>query len=42
MGDVNLAKLEGHLRALGLQRHRDFAAKLLREHGLPVDSEACE
>ncbi len=45
MGEVDPAKLEEHLRALVPQEHRDFAAKLLRDHGvpeLPEDSKARE
>ncbi len=35
MGEIDPAKLEEHLRALVPQQHRDFAAKLLRDHGVP-------
>jgi NAD(P)H-dependent flavin oxidoreductase YrpB (nitropropane dioxygenase family) len=35
MGEVDPAKLEQHLRELIPLRHREFAAKLLADHGVP-------
>jgi len=35
MGEVDPAKLEQHLRELVPARHREFAAKLLADHGVP-------
>jgi NAD(P)H-dependent flavin oxidoreductase YrpB (nitropropane dioxygenase family) len=35
MGEIDPAKLEAQLRAMIPQTHREFAARLLREHGVP-------
>jgi NAD(P)H-dependent flavin oxidoreductase YrpB (nitropropane dioxygenase family) len=35
MGELDPAKLEADLRAMVPQGHRDFAAKILEEHGVP-------
>jgi NAD(P)H-dependent flavin oxidoreductase YrpB (nitropropane dioxygenase family) len=35
MGEMDPAKLEEHLRAMIPLRHREFAAKLLADHGVP-------
>ena len=34
-GEIDPAKLEAHLRSLIPARHREFAAKLLADHGVP-------
>ena len=35
MGEIDPSKLEEHLRAMIPARHREFAAKLLADHGVP-------
>jgi len=35
MGEIDPGKLEEHLRAMIPARHREFAAKLLADHGVP-------
>jgi NAD(P)H-dependent flavin oxidoreductase YrpB (nitropropane dioxygenase family) len=35
MGEIDPAKLEAQLRAMIPEQHREFAARLLRDHGVP-------